>query len=340
MSLSGCGASAIYPLLAAKKNHWKMTGLEVDQRSYECAQENVLKNGLNDQIKLILQNKDSGIFDQILEDESNSGDFCMCNPPFYNESTTPHNRTGNRPLPKNSKTGSKIELSCEGGEVAFIKRIISGSLKFKSRIKVYTTMIGIKTDLHIIVKELRKLRITNYIDTEFCQGRTTRWGLAWTVDTKDLYLRTVPCIKSTFVKEPAIFFIPEANYQNLTAKGKIVEEQLLECLRDMDIDPIGLAPERAKEKRWRLKAIEVTWTNSRRKRRQKEREEESSGVDPVPTKKPRLEINPILVADIYLNTLENGHTIQIFYLDGIQGKDACQQILQNIINRFNKIFSQ
>lgn len=327
-----------------------MTGLEVDSASYTKAVENVTNNSLSDRITVLLQSPDSGIFDQLLDGNSKTFDFCLCNPPFYDEAAAavePKNRTGNRPAPRNAKTGCAVELSCDGGEVNFIKKIISSSIKYKSRIRVFSTMIGIKNDLFVLVKELRRLGVTNYAETEFCQGRTTRWGLAWTFaeDDTETYLRTVPCIKSTFVKEPALFFIPEMDTQNMVQKGKAIEEALLNLLKEIDIELILLPHTMAKEKRWRMKLHKVSWTNTRRKRREQKRgdievnKEEEEEESPGPVKKQRMDLGrPILVADIYMNCVEKGHTLQIYYLDGSQGKDACQQILQVVINRFNKLF--
>lgn len=327
-----------------------MTGLEVDPDSYSKAKDNVSSNGLNDKITVQLQSSTAtGVFDELLEGNSLSFDFCLCNPPFYDDSSSsdpPKNRTGNRPGPRNAKTGCPVELSCDGGEVNFIRKIITASMKFKSRIRVFTTMIGIKNDLIVLVKELRRLGITNYIETEFCQGRTTRWGLAWTFeaeDDKEIYLRTVPCIRSTFAKEPAIFFIPELNGKDIVEKGKVIEEALRNLFKEIQIELILLPETMAKEKRWRVKVHKVTWTNTRRKRREQQRDKgKDEGEDDSPegpAKKQRLDLGrPILVADVYMNCVDNGHTLQIFYLDGSQGKDACQQILQVVINRFNKLF--
>lgn len=320
-----------------------MTGIEVDAESYQSALRNVQSNQLGHQITIIRQPVESGIFDHLLEGNSKTFDFCLCNPPFYDESGSmePKNRTGTRPAPRNAKTGSQVELSCQGGELSFIRKIFSASLKFKSRIRVFTTMIGIKNDLIVLVKELRRLGVTNFTETEFCQGRTTRWGLAWTFaaeDDNDIYLRTVPSIRSNFVKEPAIFFIPEADPDQVVGKGKIVEEALLKLLRELKIEHKPLPQQLPNEKRFRMEVFQVTWTNTRRKRREQERSGESEAC-PAPAKKQRIDLGKsILVADIYLNHVENGQTLQIFYLDGVLGKDACQQILQFIINRFNKLF--
>lgn len=325
-----------------------MTGLEVDQTSVESARRNVANNGLEHKITVLHQPPDSGLFDLLLDGNSKTFDFCLCNPPFYDDSSSgePQNRTGNRPAPRNAKTGSRGELSCDGGEVNFIRKIFTASFKYRSRIRVFTTMIGIKHDLSVLGKELRRLGVTNWVETEFCQGRTTRWGLAWSFSAQEagetFYLRTVPCTRSTFVKEPAIFFVPEGDRAEVPQKGQRIEEALLRLLAELEIEASPLPEQLANERRWRLRVHKVTWTNTRTKRRREEQQQQQQqGMEEFPpAKRPRLavELSPILVADLYLNTVANGHTLQIFYLDGVQGKDACQQILQFLINRFNKLF--
>lgn len=42
--------------------------------------------------------------------------------------------------------------------------------------------------------ELRKRNITNIRKTEFFQGRTTRWGIAWSFTTEGMEKKEVECI--------------------------------------------------------------------------------------------------------------------------------------------------
>lgn len=46
----GCGASCVYPLMAAKKYGWKMIATEVDPASLEYAKRNIQKNNLETMI--------------------------------------------------------------------------------------------------------------------------------------------------------------------------------------------------------------------------------------------------------------------------------------------------
>lgn len=51
-------------------------------------------------------------------------------------------------------------------------------------------MIGHKSSLVPLKKLLREANVISFKQTEFCQGNTTRWGLAWTFC--DIDLRKVP----------------------------------------------------------------------------------------------------------------------------------------------------
>lgn len=65
-------------------------------------------------------------------------DFCMCNPPFFTDEKdkrSEHSRTDHRPIPTTQNTGNESETITSGGEVEFVKRIISDSLVLKEKIR-------------------------------------------------------------------------------------------------------------------------------------------------------------------------------------------------------------
>ena len=84
--------------------------------------------------------------------------------------------------------------------------------------RIYSSMIGIKSSLNTLKKELKELNVPSICITEFHQGHTTRWGLAWTFDpTLDL---NKVSLKETSNKKnkPFHFNIP----LNQIAKDKMV----------------------------------------------------------------------------------------------------------------------
>ncbi|KAA8546089.1 hypothetical protein F0562_020460 [Nyssa sinensis] len=100
-------------------------------------------------------------------------DFCMCNPPFFE---TMEEAGLN---PKTSCGGTLEEMVCPGGELAFISRIIEDSVQLKQSFRWYTSMVGRKSNLKILMSRLREVGVTIVKTTEFVQGQTCRWGLAW-----------------------------------------------------------------------------------------------------------------------------------------------------------------
>ncbi|XP_055855368.1 U6 small nuclear RNA (adenine-(43)-N(6))-methyltransferase [Episyrphus balteatus] len=188
----GCGSSCIYTLLAAKKNNWKMSALEANATNIEFATENVKNNNLEDLIRIVPQSDKNVILTDFLEaNPEKTFDFCLCNPPFFDSNernAKPDRNPEKRKEPKNCQTGNADELYCEGGEVAFVERIVNESKKFPERIKVFSTMLGHKSSVGTISDYLRSKDILNFISTEFCQGNTTRWGIAWSLieETRNL----------------------------------------------------------------------------------------------------------------------------------------------------------
>ncbi|KAF7732015.1 hypothetical protein EC973_007120 [Apophysomyces ossiformis] len=179
----GVGASCIYPLLGcASRRNWTFLGTDIDKRSIRYARENVKRNGLDSRITIKHNDNPERIF---LLDEDRTYHFCMCNPPFYSSQEEIEEGLRNKELePSAVCTGSDNEMVTAGGEYGFIKRMINESVTYKTRIKWYTSMIGQKKTIKPLVDLLKSNNITNYLVTDFCQGRTKRWGIAWSFDSK------------------------------------------------------------------------------------------------------------------------------------------------------------
>lgn len=119
-----------------------MVALETNTSNLEYAKINIERNNLCSMITLFPQGQKEHIFqeyfDTRMEDTVNCRyEFCICNPPFFDslsETSTTRNPQ-KRPPPHNCPTGYKEELSCLGGEVKFVERIIDESLKYKHQIR-------------------------------------------------------------------------------------------------------------------------------------------------------------------------------------------------------------
>ncbi|KRT80204.1 methyltransferase, partial [Oryctes borbonicus] len=155
----GTGASCIYPLISARKNKWYMIGTDINYNAIEYAQRNVAKNALSHLIEVVLV-KEETVLEEILRRDDARYDFCMCNPPFFgnpNELCSQLKRKLNRPLPKNAFVAEMHEVLTEGGEFAFVSKMIDESNKFHDRIRLYTSMIGIKRNIKPLLEKLQKM---------------------------------------------------------------------------------------------------------------------------------------------------------------------------------------
>ncbi|GLD71737.1 RNA N6-adenosine-methyltransferase mettl16 [Lates japonicus] len=194
----GTGASCIYPLLGATMNGWYFLATEVDDICFDYATKNVDQNNLSDLIKVVKVPQKTLLMDALKEETEIIYDFCMCNPPFFAnqlEAKGVNSRNSRRPPPSSVNTGGVTEIMAEGGELEFVKRIIHDSLQLKKRLRWYSCMLGKKCSLAPLKEELRKQGVPKVTHTEFCQGRTMRWALAWSFydDVIVPFLHVWPC---------------------------------------------------------------------------------------------------------------------------------------------------
>ncbi|KAJ2958773.1 hypothetical protein NQZ79_g5684 [Umbelopsis isabellina] len=164
--------------------------------SIDSAQNNIEKNNLQSRIKIFHNNDSSCILP--LEELENQGyilsetqiTFSMCNPPFFKsieEIESGIEAKMDEPSAVSITlvcTGTHSEMITEGGEVAFITKMVQESLRWKHRIIWFTTMIGKRDTLAKVKQEIAANNIDNYTVTEFNQGHTKRWGFAWSFGDK------------------------------------------------------------------------------------------------------------------------------------------------------------
>lgn len=341
----GCGGSCIYPLLCAQKFKWKMIGTEINEKNIKFANENVENNGLCSLIKIYKQEKGDKLFKYLTEVNTETKfDFSMCNPPFFGSSDEfDLNRTGNRNPPRGPKTGNSDEILVDGGEVEFVTKMIEESFQLKDRIKIYTSMLGKRSSLTQLKNIFKEKGVTNFISTEFCQGRTTRWGIAWTFCT-GFYLNKVPQFIRTSGYRQGGHCVSFTFPQTDTLDFDRVEEIIDKLFLDLKLQ-VTLNEREPNAVIWEARASENTWSHQRRKRREMLRKEqdssstsEMSSTIPSDGKKQRLEseTEPFLIFSARLKLEEPDIRLEVGYLEGMAGKDAANQILQYVKNNFKK----
>ncbi|KAK0174769.1 hypothetical protein PV327_010499 [Microctonus hyperodae] len=367
-NITGTGAVCIYPLLCARVNGWKMIATEIDSSSVTSAMENVRNNCLDELINVVAVNGKYILKDVVTDEHTYS--FTMCNPPFFDLDKSDEIEKSSPP--RNAQTGNKIELTVDGGEYSFVKKIIDESAELGNKIQIYTSMIGLKNNLSKCLCELKQRNIENLTWTEFCQGRTKRWGLAWSFVPKNQFdLTTAPVIRTktysnnnNLKKNVTEFNVPLMG-KFPTVDHAIAQLKLWVYELKIDIKELTLMNEEFDGWTFELSANEDTWSHARRKRRMLMQREQStdkkiciendtelkqqeipcrisSSVDShLPNnKKPYLVLNLAIEklnfdANKSKSTDENEEIkIYMIYQSGYGGKNALETFKQYLINKF------
>ncbi|KDQ17001.1 hypothetical protein BOTBODRAFT_30380 [Botryobasidium botryosum FD-172 SS1] len=184
----GTGASAIYPLLGCAVNpNWHFVATDIDDISLLYASTNIKANNLESRIKTRKSDADGPILSPLTSPSRDGADldqqpfdFTMCNPPFYASKEEIALLAGAKEFdPHAVCTGSTLEMITEGGEVGFVKRMIEESRTVPLRCRWFTSLLGKLSSVVEVVEMLKNIGVDNYGITEFVQGHTRRWGVAW-----------------------------------------------------------------------------------------------------------------------------------------------------------------
>ncbi|XP_043578408.1 U6 small nuclear RNA (adenine-(43)-N(6))-methyltransferase isoform X2 [Bombus pyrosoma] len=330
----GTGAVCIYPLLFAKMYGNQMIATEVDETSIQTAIEHVKNNNLEDIIK-------EGSSEKIIKQLP----------------------------PRNAPTGNEVELTVQGGERAFIMQMIEESMEIKEKAKIYTTMFGRRSNLLLLLKFLKKKGIENSTWTEFCQGHTKRWGLAWSFLPKDVInLTNAPVIRKSGdyiakllkAQRPMEIQFPMrhkfASFDNLVNFLEEAMEELHIQIKELNL-PIG------NFNGWscQLIADNDTWSHARRKRRLAQRlmnqsvnhdTGQTSVINDITKndaekliKNNSVDIvrknEPLLICNFFAEVIEHEEPendevkISMIFEKGIGGKVALETFRQYLINKLH-----
>lgn len=179
----GTGANCVYPIIGNAEYGWSFVGTDIDPVSLESAQKIINENRLQDAIELRLQPSRTNIFKSIIKPDDKF-DLTICNPPFHS-SKEEAMESSNR---KNKNLGTKKglnfggqsnELWVEGGEGAFIKKMVEESKEFASHCRWFSTLVSSKENLSGIYGELKRNGAKNVKTFEMQQGQKISRFVAW-----------------------------------------------------------------------------------------------------------------------------------------------------------------
>ncbi|QDK21275.1 23S rRNA (adenine(1618)-N(6))-methyltransferase RlmF [Leclercia adecarboxylata] len=188
----GTGSNLIYPLIGVHEYGWRFTGSEVDPQAFANAAAIINGNpGMARAIRLRRQKEAASIFAGVIH-KNEQYDATLCNPPFHDsaESARAGSERKRRNLGQAADAalnfgGQQQELWCEGGEVAFIKKMIAESAQFARQVKWFTTLVSRSENLPPLYRALTDVGAVKVVKKEMAQGQKQSRFIAWTFMDND-----------------------------------------------------------------------------------------------------------------------------------------------------------
>ena len=180
----GVGANCVYPLIARSEYGWNFVGSDIDPVAIKSANQIIEANHLTSSIQLRLQKFPTNIFKGII-DSDEFFDITISNPPFHSsiEEAQVENQKKNKNLGLSKKLnfgGVNNELWCEGGEKAFVIKMIEESVEFKSNCFWFSSLISKNTTLPIVYNHLKQMGVEDFKTIDMAQGQKKSRIVAWT----------------------------------------------------------------------------------------------------------------------------------------------------------------
>jgi len=185
----GTGANCIYPLIGASEYGWRFVGTEIDPVALRWARKLVTDNSaVAGLIECRLQPSPLQCFDGVIH-PGETFDLSMCNPPFHAsaEAAAAGNRRKRRHLGGRTRTAHRLnfggtagELWCDGGELAFVRRMIAQSADRPMLSRWFTTLVSKRAHLPCLHQALRVAGVAGVRTIDMAHGQKTSRILAWT----------------------------------------------------------------------------------------------------------------------------------------------------------------
>lgn len=189
----GVGSNCIYPIIGIHEYDWNFIGTEIDQVAIHNADKiRILNPSMKNKLDIVHQEDKRDIFHGILN-EDEKVDISICNPPFHASIKEAQKGTKrkirNLGLENKGETllnfeGKVNELTCEGGEVRFVRNIIHQSKRYAQEILWFTSIVSKKDHLKDIYKTLRQVDVAQIKTISMGQGQKSTRFVAWTFHTE------------------------------------------------------------------------------------------------------------------------------------------------------------
>ena len=201
----GVGANAIYPLLGARDYGWRFVGTDIAPASLAWARRLVAAHpAVADLIELRLQSSPATIFSNVTAPGETFA-ASLCNPPFHASAAASaagtQRKLRNLAAGRSHRThgqpalnfgGHAHELWCDGGEPAFLRRMIAESAQRPALCRWFTTLVSKSAHLPDLQRALAAARATAVRILPMRHGEKSSRILAWTFTPAAPSLTTSP----------------------------------------------------------------------------------------------------------------------------------------------------
>ena len=184
----GTGANLVYPLIWHREYGWSFVGTDIDKAALDAGRRIIVANpGFEAALELRWQRERGAILEGVLK-PGERFDLLMCNPPFFSSAAEARETAGTkwRKLGKEPDRGAgrnfggrAAELWCEGGEVAFISRLIGESVRHPDASRWFTTLVSKSSNLPAVHRALRQAEAEDIRTVEMAQGQKKSRIVAW-----------------------------------------------------------------------------------------------------------------------------------------------------------------
>jgi 23S rRNA (adenine1618-N6)-methyltransferase len=185
----GVGANCVYPLIGASEYGWTFVGSDTDPVALRWAASLAAANSeVAGLIECRLQASSDECFAGVIA-AGETFSASMCNPPFHAsaEEAAAGARRKRRNLGGSAAAGRELnfggkagELWCDGGELAFVRRMIAQSADIPDRCGWFTTLVSKSEHLPLLYRALRQAKALEVVTIGMAQGQKQSRILAWT----------------------------------------------------------------------------------------------------------------------------------------------------------------
>ncbi|MBL33654.1 MAG: 23S rRNA (adenine(1618)-N(6))-methyltransferase RlmF [Oceanospirillaceae bacterium] len=183
----GTGANLIYPIIGHLAYGWQFVAADTDAIAVRNAHQLVSENSpLLDAVEIRMQRHPEQIFKGMIG-TGEYFEFTLCNPPFFASEKEAQaqarrkwrNLKGQESSVKRNFGGKSNELWCEGGELAFAKRMITESADYAAQVGWFTCLISKEDNIAPLKRELKRIDVKEVKVIAMAQGQKQSRFIAW-----------------------------------------------------------------------------------------------------------------------------------------------------------------